>query len=321
MTIAFITGITGQDGSYLAEFLLAKNYQVVGLVSAKHDIGGQNIAAIKNKIKLVSGDLLDRNSLAAAIKQYQPDEIYNLGGMTFVPKSWDEPSLTFDINTLGVTRILEAIRDHAPKSRFYQATSAKIFGRPAESPQTETTPLNPVDPYSVSKAAAHYLVQAFRNHFGIFAVSGILYNHESERRGPEFVTRKITQTAVKIKLGLEKQLTLGNLDDRQDWGYAPDYIEAMWLMLQQEKAADYIIASGQSHSVREVCVIAFSYLGLSYRDYVITDKNLIRKTEARELLGNAGKAERILGWRPKTSFKDMIIKMTENDLKLLRRKS
>lgn len=315
---AFITGVTGQDGSYLAEFLLAKNYQVVGLISSKNDIGGQNIESIKNKIKLVSGDLLNRDSLETIIKQYQPDEIYNLAGVTFVPKAWEEPTLALDVNTLGVARILEAIRDQSPRSKFYQATSAKIFGQPKESPQTEITPLNPVDPYSVSKAAAHYLVQAFRNHFGIFAVSGILYNHESERRGPEFVTRKITLAAAKIKLGREKQLTLGGLDDRQDWGYAPDYVEAMWLMLQQLKADDYLIASGESHSVRDVCAIAFSHLGLKYQDYVVTDKKLVRKTEARELLGNPEKAKKILGWRPKTDFKNMIIKMTENDLKLIR---
>ena len=320
MTTAFITGITGQDGSYLAELLLGKNYRVVGLISSKNDIGDQNIKAIKDKLILAPGDLLDQSSLEAIIAKYRPDEIYNLAGMTFVPKSWEIPTLTLDVNVLGVSRLLELMMRFIPKSKFYQATSAKIFGLPQESPQTETTPLNPLDPYSVSKAAAHYLVQNWRDHLGLFAVSGILYNHESQRRGEEFVTRKITQTAVKIKLGLAKQLTLGNLDDRQDWGYAPDYVQAMWLMRQQGKPADYIIASGQSHSVREICTIAFSYLGLSYRDYVITDKNLIRKTEARELLGDAGKAERILGWRPKTSFKDMIIKMTENDLQLLRRK-
>jgi GDPmannose 4,6-dehydratase len=241
--------------------------------------------------------------------------------MTFVPKSWDSPTLTLDINLLGVSRLMELLLQFSPKSRFYQATSAKIFGLPKESPQTETTPLNPLDPYSVSKAAAHYLVQNFRDHLGLFAVSGILFNHESERRGPEFVTRKITQTAARIKLGLEKSLVLGNLDDRQDWGYAPDYIEAMWLMLQQETADDYIIASGETHSVKDVCVIAFSYLGLSYRDFVTTDKKFIRTTEAKQLLGNPDKAQRRLGWKPKTKFKDMIIKMTENDLQLLRSQS
>ncbi len=316
--IALITGITGQDGSYLAEFLLKKDYQVVGLVSQQHDIGGQNIESIKGKLELVSGDLLDRNSLEAAVKKFRPDEIYNLGGMTFVPKSWDEPTLALDVNTLGVARLLEAVRDNSPRSKFYQATSAKIFGLPTESPQTEATPLNPVDPYSVAKAAAHYLIQAFRRHFGIFAVSGILYNHESERRGPEFVTRKITMAAAKIKLGREKQLTLGGLDDRQDWGYAPDYVEAMWLMLQQDRPQDFVIASGETHSVRDVCAIAFSHLGLKYQDHVVTDQKLVRKTEARELLGSPQKAKKILGWRPKTDFKNMIIKMTENDLKLLK---
>ena len=321
MITALITGITGQDGSYLAEWLLQKQYRVVGLVSPKHDIGDQNIREIKDKLVLAQGDLLDQAGLAAIMEQYRPDEIYNLAGMTFVPKSWEVPTLTLDVNLLGLSRLLELMLQFVPKSKLYQATSAKIFGIPKDSPQTETTPLNPLDPYSVSKAAAHNLIQNFRHHTGLFAVSGILYNHESERRGPEFVTRKITQAAVKIKLGLAQQLILGNLDDRQDWGYAPDYVQAMWLMLQQAEPDDYIIASGRSHSVREVCTLAFSFLGLSYRDYVQTDKNLIRKIEAKELLGDAGKALRVLGWRPKTSFKDMIIKMVENDLQLLRSSS
>ena len=321
MITALITGITGQDGSYLAEWLLQKQYRVVGLVSPKHDIGDQNIREIKDKLVLAQGDLLDQAGLAAIMEQYRPDEIYNLAGMTFVPKSWEVPTLTLDVNLLGLSRLLELMLQFVPKSKLYQATSAKIFGIPKDSPQTETTPLNPLDPYSVSKAAAHNLIQNFRHHTGLFAVSGILYNHESERRGPEFVTRKITQAAVKIKQGLAKQLILGNLDDRQDWGYAPDYVQAMWLMLQQAEPDDYIIASGRSHSVREVCTLAFSFLGLSYRDYVQTDKNLIRKIEAKELLGDAGKALRVLGWRPKTSFKDMIIKMVENDLQLLRSSS
>lgn len=317
MKTAFITGITGQDGSYLAELLLEKGYRVVGLVSPKHDIGDQNIKEIRDKLILEPGDLLDKSSLETIIKKYRPDEVYNLGGMTFVPKSWDIPALTLDVNLLGTARLLELIAGYTPKSRFYQATSAKIFGLPKESPQNEVTPLNPVDPYSVSKAAAHYLVQNFRDHKGLFAVSGILFNHESERRGPEFVTRKITLAAAKIKLGLAQELVLGNLDDQQDWGYAPDYVRAMWLMLQKDKAEDYVIASGKTHSVRDVCVVAFSYLGLSYRDYVVTDQKLVRPTEARQLQGNAVKAEMQLGWRPKTNFKNMIIKMTENDLKLL----
>lgn len=316
--IAFITGITGQDGSYLAEFLLAKQYQVVGLISNKHNIGFQNIASFQNQLILESGDLLDKSSLEKIIIKFKPAEIYNLASLTFVPDSWNKPTLTLDINTLGTSRLLEAIRDFSPQTKFYQATSAKIFGLPKESPQTETTPLNPVDPYSISKAASHYLVRDFRDHFGVFAVSGILYNHESERRGEEFVTRKITQTAAKIKLGLTDKLTLGSLDSRQDWGYAPDYVAAMWLMLQQSKPDDYIIASGELHSVKDVCVIAFSYLQLDYQNFVVTDKKFVRKTEALEPVGNAAKAKKVLGWQPKVDFKTMIIKMVENDLQLLK---
>ncbi|MBU1500190.1 GDP-mannose 4,6-dehydratase [Patescibacteria group bacterium] len=316
--VVFITGITGQDGSYLAEFLLAKQYQVVGLVSHKHNIGWQNIESFKQQLILEPGDLLDKNSLEKIIKKFKPTEIYNLAGLTFVPASWDNPTLTLDINTLGTSRLLEVIRDFSPQTKFYQATSAKIFGLPKESPQTEKTPLNPVDPYSISKAASHYLVRDFRNHFGIFAVSGILYNHESERRGEEFVTRKITQTAAKIKLGLADKLTLGSLDSQQDWGYAPDYVEAMWLMLQQSKPDDYIIASGKLHSVKDVCEIAFSYLKLDYKKFVVTDKKFVRKTEALAPVGDASKAKKILNWQPKVDFKTMIINMVENDLQLLK---
>ncbi|MFC1627035.1 GDP-mannose 4,6-dehydratase [Patescibacteria group bacterium] len=316
---AFITGITGQDGSYLAEFLLKKNYQVVGLVSQKYNIGFQNIDHFKDKLILEKGDLLNKSSLERIIKKYKPNEVYNLAGLTFVPTSWEKPTLGFDINTLGVSRLLELIRDYSPKSKFYQATSAKIFGLPKQSPQTETTPLNPVDPYSISKTASHYLVKSFRSHFNLFAVSGILYNHESERRGEQFVTRKITQTAAKIKLGLAKELSLGNLDSKQDWGYAPDYVEAMWLMLQQNKPDDYIIASGKLHSVRDVVEIAFSHLGLKYQDYVTINKKFFRKTEAKAPVGNPNKAKQELGWKPKVSFKDMIIKMVENDLKLVKK--
>ncbi|MEK7513803.1 MAG: GDP-mannose 4,6-dehydratase [Patescibacteria group bacterium] len=315
--IALITGITGQDGSYLAELLLRKNYQVVGLASSKFNIGDDNIKAIKSQLKLEVGDLLDEKSLQKIIAQYQPRELYNLGGLTFIPASWQTPTLALDINTLGVSRLLTAIRDHSPQTRFYQATSAKIFGIPRESPQTELTPLHPVDPYGVTKACAHYLVQNFRRHFNLFAVSGILYNHESERRGPEFVTRKITTTAVKIKLGQAKKLVLGDLAAEQDWGYAPDYVQAMWLMLQQDKPKDYIIATGESHSVREACEIAFNALALDYRDYVETDQKLIRHQESCRLIGNYHQAKQELGWQPKVSFKAMIIKMVQNDLKLL----
>ena len=314
---AFITGITGQDGSYLAELLLQKGYRVFGLVSNKYNIGFGNIEGIKDKVELLQGDLLDQKSLAKALKQAKPDEIYNLAGFTFVPASWDDPSLVFSINAWGVSHMLMLIRNMLPQARFYQATSAKIFGRPITSPQTEETPLNPVDPYSVSKAAAHYLVRSFREHFKLFAVSGILYNHESERRGEEFVTRKISLTAARISKGLEKELVLGDLSARQDWGYAPDYVEAMWLMLQADKPDDYIIATGQLHSVEEVCAIAFEHLGLDYHKFVKTDKTLFRQSEAKEPVGDASRAKKELGWEPKTSFKEMIIKMVKHDLQLL----
>jgi len=315
---ALITGITGQDGSYLAEFLLKKDYQVIGLVSQKFNIGSTNIEKIENDLILEDGDLLDKNSLERIIKKYKPTETYNLAGLTFVPASWDEPTLALNINTLGVSRLLESIRNFSPKTKFYQATSAKIFGLPKISPQTELTSLDPVDPYSVSKVAAHQLVKNFRHYFNLFTVSGILYNHESERRGEEFVTRKISKTAAKIKLKLVKSLSLGSLDAKQDWGYAPDYVEAMWLMLQQNKPDDYIIASGKLHSVKDICEIAFSHLDLDYKKYVKIDQKFIRKTEAKAPVGDPSKAKKILGWQPKVSFKEMIIKMVENDLQLLK---
>ena len=304
MKTALITGITGQDGSYLAELLLEKGYQVIGLVSQKYNIGWQNVNHIKDRLVIEDGDLLDQTSLEKVVKNYQPEEIYNLAGLTFIPASWDQPTLTFDINTLGVSRLLEVIKAHSPHSRFYQASSAKMLGEPQ-------------DPYSISKAAAHLLVKAFRHHFGLFVCSGIMYNHESERRGPEFVTRKITLAAVKIKLGLEKQLALGNLDAKQDWGYAPDYVKAMWLMLQQDQPDDFVIATGELHSVRDICQIAFSHLHLNYQDFVTIDKSLFRPAEANPPVGDATKASQVLGWRPKTSFKDMIITMVKHDLKEL----
>jgi len=311
---AFITGITGQDGSYLAELLLPKKYKVVGLVSQKNDIGNQNIRHFKKKLILETGDLLDKKSLKKAILKHKPSEIYNLGGITFVPTSWEKPVLTHDVNALGPTRILEIIRDYLPKAKFYQATTSKIFGRSKAKIQTEKTPINPVDPYSISKAAAHLTVKVFREKFGIFASSGILYNHESPRRGPQFVTRKITQGAVKIKLGLAKNLALGNLNAQQDWGWAPDYVEAMWKMLQQKRADDFIICTGRLHSVKDICRIAFSHLGLDYKKYVRRDPRFYRKIEAGPNVGNPAKAKRVLGWKPKTSFKKMIKRIVENDL-------
>ena len=316
---AFITGITGQVGSYLAEFLLKKNYRVVGLVSRNFDIGQENIAAVKDKLILETGDLLNQDSLKKILKSHRPQEIYNLAGVTFVPKSWEIPSLYFDVNLLGLSRLLELVRDDLPQARLYQATSAKIFGVPRQTPQTETTPLNPVDPYSISKAGAHLLTKSFRSQFNLFAVSGILFNHESERRGLEFVTRKITHTAAKIKLKLTDKLTLGSLDAEQDWGYAPDYVEAMWLMLQQDSPEDYVIASGQPHTVRDVCQVAFSHLGLNYQKFVTIDKKFFRKTESKAVVGDTTKAKTRLGWQPKVSFEAMIKKMVDYDLGQLKK--
>ena len=318
MKTAFITGITGQDGSFLAEFLLKKDYQVIGLVSKKHNIGNQNIESFKSDLILESGDLLDEKSLERILKKHKPDEVYNLGGITFIPQSWEKPELTFNVNALGVMRLLKIIKDICPKTRFYQATSAKIFGDPKESPQNEKTAVQPLTPYAVSKAAAHFLTQNYRNHFNLFCCSGIMYNHESERRGEEFVTRKITSAAVKIKLGQENKLVIGSLEAKQDWGYAPDYVEAMWLMLQQKKADDYVIASAKLYAVKNICQVAFKYLNLDWKKYVKVDKRFIRKEEAKSFVGDFSKAKRILSWQPKTSFKQMIVKMVENDLQLVK---
>ena len=317
---AVITGITGQDGSYLAELLLKKGYQVIGLVSRKHSIGKDNIKDFQDKLLLVEGDLLDKRSLVGIVKKFKPREFYNLGALTFVPDSWKQATLMADINSLGVTRLLEAVVDHSPETRFYQASTAKMFGQVEKVPQDEETAIQARDPYGISKAFAHLIIKAFRRHFGLFAVSGILYNHESERRGEQFVTRKISIGAVKIKLGLEKELSLGNLDAQQDWGYAPDYVKAIWLMLQQDKPQDFVIATGKLHSVGDVCRIAFSYLDLDFKKYVKIDKRFLRKEKGVKLAGDASKARRVLGWQPKTSFEKMIKKMVDFDLKRLKEK-
>lgn len=316
---AFITGITGQDGSFLAEFLLKKGYQVVGLISKEHDIGLQNIEKIKNELKLEIGDLLDTSSLKKIITKYKPKEIYNLGGVTFVPLSWENPELTFNVNGLGVIRLLKLIKDYSSKTRFFQATSAKIFGDPKTGPQNENYPIQPNSPYGVSKACGHFLTQNFRNHYGLFACSGIMYNHESEKRGPEFVTRKITLTAAKIKLGKAEKLVLGDLEAKQDWGYAPDYIEAMWLMLQQDKPQDYVIATQEQHSVKEFCKLVFDYLGLDWQKYTQQNKTFIRKEISHNFFGDIAKARKILRWKPKVNFKMMIKIMTEHDLNLVKK--
>ena len=313
--IALITGITGQDGSYLAEFLLKKNYKVVGLVSKKYNIGWQNVEHIKDKLILEDGDLFDKPSLKKVIKKHHPDEIYNLAGLTFIPKTWDNPSLTLNINTLGVARLLELLVADFPKTKFFQASSARIFGQPKTSPQTETTIISPQDPYSISKAAAHFLVQVYRQKHSLFVVNGILYNHESPRRGEDFVTKKITTTAVKIKLGLSKNLELGNLAAQQDWGYAPDFVAAMWLMLQQAKPQDYLLATGSLHSVKDICQIAFSHLDLNYKNFVTINQKFYRASPPKALIGNPAKAKKYLDWQPKTNFKKMIESMVDHDLK------
>jgi len=317
MKKALILGITGQDGSYLAELLLGKGYQVIGMVSPKNDIGQDNIEHIKNQLLLEAGDLLDVLSLEKIIKKFKPVEIYNLAGITFVPTSWKEPVLTYDVNAMGVMRILQIIKDHIPNCKYFQASSAKMYGSIKQKTITEDTPFNPEDPYAISKLAAHESVRLFRQHFGIFACCGILFNHESPRRGEDFVTKKISLGAVKIKLGIQKQLALGNLDAQQDWGWAPDYVRGMWLMLQQQKSDDYILATGELHKVRQICEIAFAALDLDYNKYVIKDEQFWRPANNEVAYGSPSKAERILGWKREVEFEKMIQLMVEYDYKML----
>ncbi len=312
---AFITGITGQDGSYLAEFLLKKNYQVFGMTRRTSTSNYDRIKDIVDEITLVSGDLLDEHSMTNAIKEIQPDEIYNLAAQSFVPTSWSQPVLTGEFTALGVTRILEAIRNAKPDVKFYQASSSEMFGKVRETPQTETTAFYPRSPYGVAKVYGHWITVNYRESFNLFAISGILFNHESPRRGLEFVTRKISHAAARIKLGKQDKLHLGNLESKRDWGYAPDYVEAMWLMLQQDKPDDYVIATGKTWSVKDCVQTAFETVGLNWQDYIKTDQKLLRPAEVDVLVGDASKAKKILGWQPKTSFKEMIKIMVEADLK------
>jgi len=310
-----ITGITGQDGSYLAEFLLKKNYQVFGMTRRTSTSNYDRIKDIVDEITLVSGDLLDEHSMTNAIKEIQPDEIYNLAAQSFVPTSWSQPVLTGEFTALGVTRILEAIRNAKPDAKFYQASSSEMFGKVRQTPQNETTPFYPRSPYGVAKVYGHWITVNYRESFNLFAISGILFNHESPRRGLEFVTRKISHAVARIKLSKQNKLHLGNLEAKRDWGYAPDYVEAMWLMLQQPKPDDYVIATGQTWSVKDCIQIAFETVGLNWRDYVETDQKLLRPAEVDVLVGDASKAKKILGWQPKTSFEQMIKIMVEADLK------
>ncbi len=315
---ALITGITGQDGSYLAEFLLTKGYQVFGLTRRTSTMNFERIEKIIEKIELVQGDLIDQGSLDAAIKEIQPDEVYNLAAQSFVPTSWNQPVLTGEVTALGVTRVLEAIRKVKPDTKFYQASSSEMFGKVRQVPQNEGTPFYPRSPYGVSKVYGHWITVNYRESYNLFAVSGILFNHESPRRGLEFVTRKISYEIARIKMGLSERLVLGNLDAKRDWGYAPDYVEAMWLMLQQDKPEDYVIATGETHSVREFVQLAFAVVGISnWQNYVERDPRFMRPAEVEMLVGDASKAKKKLGWQPKTSFQELVQIMVEADLKRL----
>jgi GDPmannose 4,6-dehydratase len=314
---ALITGITGQDGSYLAEFLLEKGYEVVGMVRRASTESAERIDHIKDKITLAQADLLDQQSILRVIDDHRPDEVYNLAAQSFVPTSWSQPVLTGEFDALGVTKVLEAIRQVDTKIKFYQASSSEMFGRVQAVPQVETTPFYPRSPYGVAKVYGHWITVNYRESYGLHACSGILFNHESPRRGLEFVTRKITDGAARIKLGLADNLALGNLDAKRDWGFAGDYVQAMWLMLQHETADDFVIASGSTHSVEEFVAAAFSHVDLDYKKYVTTDPRFVRPAEVDLLLGNPEKAKNVLGWEPTVTFEQLVTMMVETDLKRL----
>jgi len=318
MRKALITGITGQDGSYLAEFLLDKGYQVIGMVRRTSTLNFERIRHIQEHITLVQGDLLDQMSLIDLLKEHRPHEVYNLAAQSFVPTSWKQPVLTGEFTALGVTRLLDAVRLVDPEIRFYQATSSEIFGKVREVPQRETTPLYPRSPYGVAKVYGHWITVNYRESYNLFACSGILFNHESPRRGLEFVTRKSTWGAARIKLGLANELRMGNLEARRDWGYAGDYVRAMWMMLQQSVPDDYVIATGETHSVREWLEECFGYLGLNWQDYVVIDPQYLRPAEVDQLIGDPTKARERLGWRPEVSFKELVHLMVDADLELAR---
>lgn len=318
MSTALITGITGQDGSYLAEFLLSKGYTVIGMSRRTSTVNFERIAHIQDQITLVQGDLLDQSSLVSILEEFEPVEIYNLGAQSFVPTSWQQAVLTAEITAVGVLRVLDVIRQVSPKTRFYQASSSEMFGKVLEVPQRETTPFYPRSPYGVAKVYGHWITVNYRESYNLFAVSGILFNHESPRRGFEFVTRKISRAAAAIKFGLVKELHLGNLDAQRDWGYALDYVKAMWLMLQQETPNDFVIGTGETHSVREFCEIAFGHVGLDYRDFVVQDPKFYRPAEVDLLISDPTKAHEILGWKPSVTFPELVKLMVDADLGQLR---
>jgi len=311
---AFITGITGQDGSYLAELLLEKGYEVFGVVRRASTNSFERIAHIQHKIKLLEADLLDQVSLSQALEEAKPTEVYNLAAQSFVPTSWKQPVLTAEFTAVGVSRILEAVRSVCPKAKVYQASSSEMFGKVLEIPQTEKTPFYPRSPYGVAKVYGHHITVNYRESYGLFAVSGILFNHESPRRGLEFVTRKISDGVAKIKLGLAKDLRLGNLEAKRDWGFAGDYVKAMWLMLQQSEPSDFVVATGQTHSVRDFAELAFEVVGLNYEDWVKIDPAFMRPAEVDSLLGNPARAEKVLKWKREVSFEKMIQMMVEADI-------
>lgn len=315
---ALITGITGQDGSYLAEFLLEKGYTVYGMVRRSSTENFERIAHLTDRVVLKQADLLDQLSLIKIMEEVQPDEIYNLAAMSFVPTSWTQPMLTGEFTAIGVTRVLEAMRQICPKARFYQASSSEMFGKVREVPQTELTAFYPRSPYGAAKAYGHYITVNYRESYNLFAVSGILFNHESPRRGREFVTRKISDGVARIKLGLAGDLRMGNLDSQRDWGFAGDYVRAMWLMLQQPQPDDYVIATGAAHSVRDFIERAFAHAGLDWKRYVVQDQNFIRPAEVDHLLGDSSKACRVLGWKPSVDFGGLVDMMVDADLKRLK---
>jgi GDPmannose 4,6-dehydratase len=317
MPRALITGVTGQDGSYLAELLLAKGYDVVGMVRRTSHHSYERIEHLLDRIEVVAADLLDQHSLTVVLQETRPDEVYNLAAQSYVPTSWTQPVLTGEFTALGVTRILEAIRLVHPTARFYQASSSEMFGKVTETPQREDTPFYPRSPYGVAKVYGHWITVNYRESYGLYAVSGILFNHESPRRGIEFVSRKVTDGAARIKLGLARELRLGNLEAKRDWGYAGDYVDAMWRMLQQEKPQDYVIGSGQAHSVRELVDLAFTHVGLDYRQYVVSDPKYYRPAEVDVLLADPSKARRELGWTPKVGFAELVGMMVDADLERL----
>jgi GDPmannose 4,6-dehydratase len=316
---ALITGITGQDGSYLAEFLLEQDYRVIGMVRRSSTVNFDRIAHLQemDALEIVQGDLLDQMSLIDILREYRPGEVYNLAAQSFVPTSWRQPVLTGEFTALGVTRMLDAIRIVNPETRFYQASSSEMFGKVTEVPQRESTPFYPRSPYGVAKVYGHWITVNYRESYNLYACSGILFNHESPRRGLEFVTHKVTYAAARIKLGLQEELRLGNLDARRDWGYAGDYVQAMWMMLQQAEPDDYVVATGETHSVRELCQVAFDCVGLNWEDYVVSDEKFYRPAEVDLLIGDPSKAHAKLGWEPTVNFKQLVELMVEADLAAL----